>query len=1214
MSTEESENVKQLFVAVAAALGITEAAEVERYVQQWRKDIGLASRTLPALNTLVSNEERWKRINLDEGVKALLEEELTRRGLYALEKQNKEAPWIETLFSDEETWLQEPKIEWVEEIEQRLRGYRNGTVVPHIVRLFEGSGRLFVLLQWAIEAETRRKGRDNRMCFREDNMATSTMAYYLQTKGLTFLDEVLQPVLKPFLEQRKPSTGNKHIVKLTINLLEALCNSSESWPLDIKMVTAVVSEKLRPLFLLDAKAHFSRVICNLFFFRFILPAVINPATLPSCANIEISEEHSKVLLRASKMIQNIASEVANAADHSNDEQHDPEEEWFKAAVERTSGFITALIPVEVEKKRLSTEFRTAARQPAFTASPINADAQRGALQRLKLTVLEATRNIPGNEDKANATTCRHVRAPEFLAPLVRSTEEKVEAYFSKLACDAQTGMIRVGEEKERYLALRAEALSIDFFSTVVQTLGSRNIEEAVNFAGNLLFDLAHALGRADVRRFRKMSVYDAQECYIAGPIHFAHCGWAFVDLTDNLPSAAQSKEEMVLYYNHPFSFEADVWARAGRCHPRNPGCIMNAGYSSGWVSEVVGVDLVSVEMLCKARGDDRCHFVMAHNSTVQRRINAFIAERRQKKDQWSEKQLSSIKIPSFMESRLLASSTGNETPKQQQLPNHNSDRSRSDSDGRSNCSGPNNDDKKGGSEKRQIAAGSPSLSPHVATKPRSNTLSSASSSEEANGSPPKRKHGGNWFLKGMKKILSNRPSLSSTTSKEDLKEQFPTNEAEKNKKKAKNNNKKMKQNKKRQARKEGEAIEKNNKDLTNFLKERFNGSFKRQPQYGQVTIANTDQRCVFIRAQALSCQFFDLIQELLGDGTVASLFAANFLFDLGKSVGRSDYIRLISELSPFFQTNPINADIQLTAFKLHCAQMGFGKFTVSSLILPSFSSSSSSSTSTGSSKTPKQKLSKFYAIVEVENGFEANSWKSKWQEEEDSKHHSEEASDSHPNTKKQQEKITTKKKKKERQSAEHLSSSRHKTTCFMTSGYVCGWLQGLRVKHIKQQKEELENGIAESSNSSSEDETVDKKRRSVLRKAISEAKRTPLCAVEVSCVALGQKTCSFMVLEQNPTVCDQVEDYLQQHQRQGPPLTTNSLAMLDVLRTRCSIPKEDANKEKDLPTTLPSSSSSTDNIRGRSGSTTSSEEDGGQAAISHGEAAWLDHLFASTWE
>ena len=40
-------------------------------------------------------------------------------------------------------------------------------------------------------------------------------------------------------------------------------------------------------------------------------------------------------------------------------------------------------------------------------------------------------------------------------------------------------------------------------------------------------------------------------------------------------------------------------------------CFMNSGYSAGWCQESFGIPLISREILCRAKGDPFCRFVMA---------------------------------------------------------------------------------------------------------------------------------------------------------------------------------------------------------------------------------------------------------------------------------------------------------------------------------------------------------------------------------------------------------------------------------------------------------------------------------------------------------------------------------------------------------------------------------------------------------------------------
>lgn len=76
--------------------------------------------------------------------------------------------------------------------------------------------------------------------------------------------------------------------------------------------------------------------------------------------------------------------------------------------------------------------------------------------------------------------------------------------------------------------------------------------------------------------------------------------------------------------DHPLSFESDAWTRAGKASEL-PVCIMNAGYSSGWCEESFGVPLVATEIMCRAKGDEVCRFVMAHPSQIASRISDYVS-------------------------------------------------------------------------------------------------------------------------------------------------------------------------------------------------------------------------------------------------------------------------------------------------------------------------------------------------------------------------------------------------------------------------------------------------------------------------------------------------------------------------------------------------------------------------------------------------------------
>jgi PAS domain-containing protein len=210
-----------------------------------------------------------------------------------------------------------------------------------------------------------------------------------------------------------------------------------------------------------------------------------------------------------------------------------------------------------------------------------------------------------------------VSVPEALAPVFLAAQGYVEHYFGSRIEDPTRAAIQIGDE--RYILVRASAMSVEFFDLVASMYRDRGEDEARRVAENLLFDVAHSLGRADARAFHaRVGVDDPIARLSTGPIHFAYAGWAFVKILPE--SAPVPTEDFLLIYEHPFSFESDAWLRRGR-RSRTPVCIMNAGYSSGWCEESFGLPLAAAEIECLARGDARCRFVMAPPSRIEAHLN-----------------------------------------------------------------------------------------------------------------------------------------------------------------------------------------------------------------------------------------------------------------------------------------------------------------------------------------------------------------------------------------------------------------------------------------------------------------------------------------------------------------------------------------------------------------------------------------------------------------
>lgn len=206
-----------------------------------------------------------------------------------------------------------------------------------------------------------------------------------------------------------------------------------------------------------------------------------------------------------------------------------------------------------------------------------------------------------------------VKVPEAFAPIFNNAEKLVGSYFQGLKFNPTKGTIDINQE--RYVLMRASALSYEFLKSIKNLYKDRGEEEAINIGKNILFDVAHVLGNEDALSFhKKLKLKDPISKLSAGPVHFAYTGWAFVDISPE--SNPSPDNNFFLKYNHPFSFEADSWIKLKK-KSDFPVCIMNSGYSSGWCEASFGIPLTAVEITCRAKGDKDCTFIMAPPSKIE---------------------------------------------------------------------------------------------------------------------------------------------------------------------------------------------------------------------------------------------------------------------------------------------------------------------------------------------------------------------------------------------------------------------------------------------------------------------------------------------------------------------------------------------------------------------------------------------------------------------
>lgn len=197
-----------------------------------------------------------------------------------------------------------------------------------------------------------------------------------------------------------------------------------------------------------------------------------------------------------------------------------------------------------------------------------------------------------------------VRCPEPFAPLFVEAEQIMGGFFADLERHPEKGHISVSGD--RYLLMRAESLSFELHDELRKTFGDVG-------ARQIRYKIARALGIRDARMFHKrLKVSDPNMKLALGPVHFAHVGWAFVDIFPE--SRPATDDSYFLTYSHPYSFEADSYLDQG-VKSKHPVCYMNAGYSSGWCEVSYGIELKAEEITCRATGHEQCVFVMAPPKT-----------------------------------------------------------------------------------------------------------------------------------------------------------------------------------------------------------------------------------------------------------------------------------------------------------------------------------------------------------------------------------------------------------------------------------------------------------------------------------------------------------------------------------------------------------------------------------------------------------------------
>lgn len=195
---------------------------------------------------------------------------------------------------------------------------------------------------------------------------------------------------------------------------------------------------------------------------------------------------------------------------------------------------------------------------------------------------------------------KSVRVPAAFGGPFERAESFVEKSFSDIQRRPEDGTLHISGD--RYILVRAESLYLAWMDALDDAFGAETAREFV-------YNTAREIGRNDSRTFaERLQLKEPIDRLSSGPVHFAHAGWALVEILDDAAPAPDAS--FFLHYHHPNTFESEVIRSKGRVSD-GPGCFFSAGYSAGWCSEAFGLELHGRELSCVARGDAVCEFIMA---------------------------------------------------------------------------------------------------------------------------------------------------------------------------------------------------------------------------------------------------------------------------------------------------------------------------------------------------------------------------------------------------------------------------------------------------------------------------------------------------------------------------------------------------------------------------------------------------------------------------
>ncbi|MCD6560202.1 MAG: GHKL domain-containing protein [Deltaproteobacteria bacterium] len=211
------------------------------------------------------------------------------------------------------------------------------------------------------------------------------------------------------------------------------------------------------------------------------------------------------------------------------------------------------------------------------------------------------------------------KVPDRNYQLFLKGQQRVIKYFEDMVIKPEQGIIRFSGEQ--YILVRAACMSIGFYDMVKSIYKDRGDKEAREVTISLLYDIAHAIGKMDAKSFHStMNLVDPMDKLSVSATNYACLGWGSPVIRPE--SNLTPDENYLMVLDFAFSFEASSWIKQGK-KTDFPVCIMATGYSSGWCEESFDIPLVTIEIQCRAMGDETCRFIMAPPSKIEEYIKRY---------------------------------------------------------------------------------------------------------------------------------------------------------------------------------------------------------------------------------------------------------------------------------------------------------------------------------------------------------------------------------------------------------------------------------------------------------------------------------------------------------------------------------------------------------------------------------------------------------------